>query len=121
MQSFDDRELKALGRIHNSAVAMESIDKISGYFDNFNIDIMTSVPFQTADSLMNTLETAVGTGAKHLSCYSLIVEEGTPFYDMFENGTLTKPSDDDDREMYDRLKVFLGDRGFDRYEISNIS
>ncbi len=119
VQSFNDTELKAMGRIHTSKEALESIELISRYFDNFNIDIMTSVPFQTSDSLMNTLKTAIGTGAKHLSCYSLIIEPGTPFYDMYEKGEFSLPSDEEDREMYIKLAEFLGCNGYKRYEISN--
>ncbi len=121
VQSFDNKELEILGRIHDSQTALETVEAAQRYFDNVNIDIMTAIPRQTEKSLMNTLKTAVATGVNHMSCYSLIVEEGTPFYSMYENGTLFLCSEDEDREMFETLCSYMKNQGFERYEISNFA
>ena len=119
VQSFDDGELKRLGRIHNSREAAETVTLARGYIPNINLDLMTGIPGQTMESLKSTLETAVSLEPAHLSCYSLIIEEGTPFFDEWEQNRLELPSEDEDREMYWVTGEFLERRGWKRYEISN--
>ncbi len=121
VQSLCDRELEALGRIHNGKTALETLEITKKYFNNVNADVMMSIPYQTERSLMKTLISLVETGVSHMSCYSLIVEEGTPFFEMYERGELKLPSEDDDREMFSKLCTFLKKKGFDRYEISNFA
>ena len=83
VQSFNDDELKALGRIHNSDDALKSIDMIKGAgFTNFSIDLMFAIPGQTIESLLYSLDCIKKINPPHVSVYSLILEEGTPFYDM---------------------------------------
>lgn len=117
-QSFNDDELKALGRIHTSKEIFESCDMIKeAGFNNFSLDLMLAVPHQTMDSLSYTLRCIEKINPPHVSAYSLIVEEGTPFYNM----DLDLPDENTEREMYyyvtDRLKA----KDLYRYEISNFA
>ena len=121
VQSFDDEELRTLGRIHDSESALCAIQSAQKYFDNINIDIMTAIPGQTYESLMHTLNTAVSTGAEHISCYSLILEEGTPLEAMVRSGKLSLLDEEIDRKMYRDMCSFLNSKGYERYEISNFS
>jgi len=119
LQSADDRELQRLGRIHTYKDFLDSYD-LAGKagFDNINIDIMSALPGQTLDSYKETLRKVAELDPAHISSYSLIIEEGTPFYDRYKNGE-GLPSEDEEREMYALTKSFLEDRGYKRYEISN--
>ncbi len=117
VQSFNDYELAGLGRIHTADVARKTIKmaKEAGY-DNINIDLMTNVPHQTADSLRHSLECAIESGVNHISVYSLIVEENTPFYDMYGDDYF---NDDEARDYIDMTNNLLREQGFMQYEISN--
>lgn len=119
-QSFDDGELKALGRIHDAKTAYNTICEAAEYgFENINVDLMTGLPNQNAAKLKNTLKTAVSLPVKHISAYSLIIEEGTPMADDLEKGELALPDEDSDRNMYAMTARYLRENGFLRYEISN--
>ncbi len=122
VQSFCDDELKAIGRIHNSKTAHNTIKLIKELgFDNFNIDIMLGLPNQTTNSLKKTLETAISLKPTHLSCYSLILEENTPLYEEYKNGVYSEITDEYDRSLYTLAKNILKDNGYFQYEISNFS
>ena len=122
VQSFNDSELSAIGRIHTAAQAMQAVNEIHGAgIKNINVDLMTSIPKQSGESLRKSLETAVSLPITHISAYSLILEEGTPLFDDYENGKLILSSDDEDRDNFDMLLNFLSEHGFDRYEISNFA
>ncbi|MBQ2888947.1 MAG: radical SAM family heme chaperone HemW [Clostridia bacterium] len=117
-QSFNDDELKALGRIHTSKEIFESCDMIKDAgFNNFSLDLMLAVPKQTMDSLSYTLGCIEKINPPHVSAYSLIVEEGTPFYDM----DLDLPDEETEREMYYYVTERLKAKGLYRYEISNFA
>ncbi|MBO6159234.1 MAG: radical SAM family heme chaperone HemW [Firmicutes bacterium] len=121
-QSFVDKELSSLGRIHQSDQTAESVRilKEEG-FDNISLDLMFDLPYQSLDSWMYSLQKALGLGLKHLSCYSLIVEEGTEFNRLYEEGKLNLPGEDLDRAMYHGAKAYLEKQGFRQYEISNFA
>ena len=122
VQSFNDDELKKIGRIHDSKTAYNTIchlDKMG--FQNINLDLMTALPSQTFESLKNTLNTAVSLPVKHISAYSLIIEGGTPIEKEYSKGLLDIPNEDTDREMYMHTVDFLGKNGFKQYEISNFA
>ena len=122
VQSFNDDELKKIGRIHDSKTAYNTIchlDKMG--FQNINLDLMTALPSQTFESLKNTLNTAVSLPVKHISAYSLIIEDGTPIEKEYSKGLLDIPNEDTDREMYMHTVDFLGKNGFKQYEISNFA
>lgn len=117
-QSFNDNELKELGRIHSAKdifAAFRAARKAG--FENIGMDIMLSTPKQTAESIKNTLSAVKSLSPEHLSAYSLIVEEGTPFHDM----ELDLPDEDEEREIYHYTVDFLKTVGLDRYEISNFA
>lgn len=118
VQSFNDDELKALGRIHSSEDALKSIDMIKNAgFTNFSIDLMFAIPNQTKKSLLKSIEQVKEINPPHVSVYSLIIEEGTPFYDM----KLNLPDEDTEREMYCLITDELKKVGLNRYEISNFA
>lgn len=120
-QSFNDEELKALGRIHKAADIFTAVDlaKTQG-FSNINLDLMLAIPGQSLDSLRDSLEKAGALGLSHLSVYSLILEENTALYDMYLKGEdLRLPDEDTERLMYYMTRDFLKDQGFFQYEISN--
>lgn len=121
VQSFHDRELALLGRIHTAEEARRCIESARrAGFANLNLDLMSALPGQTYESWMDSLRTAVSFEPEHLSCYSLILEEGTPFYEMHERRELPPlPSDEEDRRMYHDTKAYLASFGCQRYEISN--
>jgi oxygen-independent coproporphyrinogen-3 oxidase len=115
-QSLNDSELKLIGRAHDSKAFYETFEnaKKAG-FDNINVDVMSALPGQSLESYMSTLEKVVKLKPTHISAYSLIIEEGTPFYDM----ELELPDEDTDRLMYHETKRYLAENGYHRYEISN--
>lgn len=121
VQSFSDTELRLLGRVHDSRRAASAAEIISRYIDNYSFDIMTGIPNQTMESLKHTLDTAFSLNPSHLSCYSLIIEEGTEFYRLYEENKLNQPDEDTDREMYHFLCAYLEENGYNRYEISNFA
>ena len=132
LQSADDEELQMLGRIHTFQGFLDTwkIVREAG-FDNVNIDLISAIPGQTLESWEKTLRTAAGLAPEHLSAYSLIIEEGTPFYKMYgeESGTgggedasnrqLPLPDEDTEREIYKITEQILNRYGYHRYEISN--
>lgn len=121
LQSPDNRELRALGRIHTYEQFEESYYAArDAGFDNINIDIMSAIPYQTVTGYQSNLEKIVKLNPEHISAYSLIVEEGTPLFDKVErSGGDILPTEDEDRQMYALTKKILADAGYHRYEISN--
>lgn len=122
LQSANDRELKLLGRIHTWAEFLESfmLARECG-FANLNIDLMSALPGQTCESWKETLSRVTDLDPEHISAYSLIIEEGTPFGERYgsEEGRKLLPDEDSEREMYHETRRFLKDCGYERYEISN--
>ena len=129
LQSADDRELQLLGRIHNFAQFLESYDLArKAGFRNINVDLMSALPGQTLKSWQDTLQKVTALRPEHISAYSLIIEEGTPFYERFaederirEEGGHPRllPEEDVERQMYELTETFLHIKGYERYEISN--
>ena len=118
LQSTDDKMLAALGRIHSLRDFEDCFSAARGAgFDNISADLMYGLPNQTAEHWHKTLERAAAFGTEHLSCYSLKIEEGTPFYSM----GVTVPDDDTVADMYAECVEFLGKCGYARYEISNFA
>lgn len=116
VQSFLDNELKALSRIHSAEDGEKAVNEArKAGFDNIGIDLMEGIPCQSVESLSYSLNKAISLGTKHMSVYSLIIEEGTPFYE----NTPKLPDEDVEREMYKTVKKVLSENGFLHYEISN--
>lgn len=120
LQSTENEQLKRLGRIHTYEKFLEiyAFARNAG-FENINVDLMSALPFQTQSEWEETLRKVVSLVPKpeHISAYSLIIEEGTQFYEIEEN--LSLPKEEADRQMYWRTKELLEREGYLRYEISN--
>ena len=144
LQSVHDEELKLLGRIHTYDDFIKCYQgALRNCFDNINIDLMSGLPGQKVSDWTDTLETVLNldTQPKHISAYSLIIEDGTVFGDVYgENesepsltpdgyddlrkktralSSVQLPSEDEDREMYHLTSKILSEKGYKRYEISN--
>ena len=122
MQSAQEQELKILGRIHDfDSFCQVYREAVEAGFTNINVDVMSGLPGQTLTSYKDTLEKALRLEPmpQHISAYSLIVEEGTPFAAMADRGELPLPKEDTERAMYEETIEVLAGYGFHRYEISN--
>lgn len=130
LQSADDVELKLLGRIHTYRDFQQTYRWAQeAGFTNINLDIMSALPGQSVENYKKTLETVLSLKPQHISAYSLIVEEGTPFYEKYgqESEKLQAtgekqpdlPSEEEEREMYALTEKLLAAAGYHRYEISN--
>jgi len=119
LQSTQEKELSYLGRIHSYEQFLEGYDLArKAGFTNINIDLMSAVPYQTLDSWKETLDRILSLKPEHISAYSLIVEEGTPFYDDDKLESLI-PDEDTERKMYEITEEKLLEYGYHRYEVSN--
>ena len=118
--SADNEELKKLGRIHTWEAFEENfhLARECG-FENINVDLMSALPGQTVETWKETMEKVVALQPEHISAYSLIIEEGTPFYDLYDSHPELLPTEEDERQMYYDTKTFLASKGYERYEISN--
>ena len=124
LQSTDNKELKALGRIHTYETFLESyqLARAAG-FQNINVDLMSAIPYQTRESYRKTLKriAELVPPPEHISAYSLIIEEGTPFFERYGEGEHAEelPGEEEERQMYQDTIEILKKYGYHRYEISN--
>ena len=122
LQAWQDRLLERLGRIHSVGEFEDNfLQARDAGFKNINVDLMFSLPGQTMVDWQETLEKVIRLDPEHISAYSLIIEEGTPFFDMYEKGQITETDENTDRRMYYLAKEMLSDKGFRQYEISNFA
>lgn len=122
LQSANDLELRKLGRIHTYEQFLYSYDVLRNEgISNINIDIMSGLPGQSMDSYTDTLYRVCSLEPEHISAYSLIIEENTPFYDMYGGGNENCEflSEEEERQEYYTTKEILKNAGYMRYEISN--
>lgn len=119
LQSTDDDCLRRLGRIHTFQEFEKNYEQArkSG-FQNINIDLMSGLPGQSLRGYEDTLNRVTELKPEHISSYSLIIEEGTPFYKS-DSVLQQLPDEDTERKMYERTKEILAQQGYERYEISN--
>jgi oxygen-independent coproporphyrinogen-3 oxidase len=115
VQSFDDRFLAALGRVHDAAQARAAVDEAARCFDTFNLDLMYALPGQTLDDLARELDTALGFAPPHLSIYQLTLEPNTVFASRPPAGL---PDEDTVADMLDLITERTAARGLERYEVS---
>lgn len=116
LQSPDDTELASLGRIHDYQQFLESYQMArEAGFHNVNVDLMFGIPGQTRDGWEKSLRIVAALNPEHISAYSLIIEEGTPFAAR----NLALPDEDTEYQMYEDTARILGEYGFEQYEISN--
>lgn len=134
LQSADDRELMRLGRIHSYADFLETYSlAVQAGFQNINVDLMAALPKQKPWEYADTVKKVLALVPKpaHISAYSLIIEEGTPFYEKYGSEwerrertgetPLYLPSEEEEREMYRITEKLLREADYHRYEISNYS
>ena len=121
-QSFNDRHLKILGRLHNAAdtrAALAAARKAG--FDDLSCDLIFAVPEQTVAEWRSDLECLVDVGVDHVSAYNLTYEQGTPMTAMVADGRLEAAGNDREADMYDLAIDLLGQSGYGQYEISNFA
>lgn len=122
VQSLDDKVLKKIGRIHNRNDVLVTIDMLKeAGFENISADIIFNLPGQNVESPVNDIKEILKTGIKHISYYSLKLEEGTPLYSMKERNEIIICDDDDERKMYYEGRREMAENNFFQYEISNFS
>lgn len=114
VQSFNDQHLKALGRVHDGAMARAAIEEAAQVFDTFNLDLMYALPGQTLAQCEADLRTALDFAPPHLSVYHLTLEPNT----YFAKFPPVVPGDDEAYEMLDRITAITGEHGLQRYEVS---
>ncbi len=120
VQSANDDELAALGRVHRFGDAVRAFAEArEAGFENISADLMFGIPNQTRESFALTLKKVLSLSPNHISAYGLILEEGTPFYTNSEN--LVLPDEDTEYTMYTDAWKALEERGLSRYEISNFA
>ena len=117
LQSADDSMLRRLNRIHTTEDFLLASKLLEG--ENISVDVMIGLEDQKPEDVKATIDLAVEGGAKHISCYALKAEEGTPMYGKYLNGDL--PSEDETAELYDHALAYLKELGFNRYEVSNFA
>ena len=131
MQSANDDELKALGRIHTFEQFLKTYKLARNLgFHNINVDIMSGLPHQTVEKFTQTLQKVIRLKPEHISAYSLIIEKGTPFYDRYkfdvvrqEAGMKTEelPSEDEAYKILKKTQSMLKEAGYHHYEVSNFA
>ena len=123
LQSANNEELKLLGRIHTYEEFLESFWLArEAWFENINVDLISAIPKQTLQSFEETVQKVIALNPEHISAYSLIVEEGTPFATLYGEGGPKEqdlPSEEEERLIYKRTEELLNQFGYHRYEISN--
>lgn len=122
IQSFDDVQLKRLGRRHNAEKARQAVKnaRAAGYC-NISIDLMFALPGSTMESWQHDLESAISLKPDHLSAYNLMYEEGTPLYRALERGDFAELSEEENVEQFQMLIRLMKEAGYRHYEISNFA
>ncbi len=131
LQSADDEELQILGRIHTFEKFVKTYEMArNAGFGNINVDLISGIPYQTAEKFLHTLQKVVRLKPNHISSYSLIIEKGTPFYEEYkfdavkqEAGMQTEvlPTEDEVYRITKLTQQYLANAGYEQYEISNFA
>lgn len=129
LQSTEDDELKLLGRIHTYEQFLKTYEMARGAgYGNINVDLMSCLPYQTAEKFSKTLSRVIRLKPEHISAYTLMIEKGTPFYEQYkfdavrqEAGMPTEvlPSEDECYRIYKMTQAMLTEAGYEQYETSN--
>lgn len=120
VQSLTEEVLKTLGRLHDRETALKALRTAQeAGFENISADLMTGVPSQTVEDVLRDAGALIDSGVKHISMYSLSIEEGTLFEKRYGKDLEKYISQETDREMYHALRAFLSEKGYVPYEISN--
>lgn len=122
LQAWQNNILNNIGRIHKVEDFIECYNMARNLgFYNINVDLMFGLPGQGISDWIETLKNIIKLNPEHISCYSLIIEKKTPFYNMYKRGYISLPVEKLEREMYDFALNFLNDNGYKQYEISNFA
>lgn len=122
VQTFNDKQLKQIGRSHNEAQIYDTIASLKeAGFDNISIDLIYALPDQTMSDVKENVAKALALDIPHLSLYSLILEHHTVFMNKMRRGKLNLPQEDLEAEMFDYIITELEKNGFEHYEISNFT
>lgn len=131
LQSADDEELQILGRIHTFEKFVKTYEMArNAGFANINVDLMSGIPYQTAEKFLHTLQKVVRLKPNHISAYSLIIEKGTPFYEKYKydlvfqeagKQTTVLPTEDEVYRITKLTQQYLANAGYEQYEISNFA
>ncbi len=122
VQSFNDMQLKRLGRRHNAEKACSAVKNArAAGFGNISIDLMFALPGSTKEEWMHDLETAISLKPDHLSAYNLMYEEGTPLYNSLQRGEFKELSEEENVEQFQMLISSMKAAGYHHYEISNFA
>lgn len=131
LQSANNEELKTLGRIHTFEQFLRTYDKARHYgFSNMNVDLMSALPGQTPEGFLSSLKKVLRLKPEHISAYSLIIEEGTPFFETYQEDvelreagkqTMLLPSEEEEYQTTKMTRELLQAEGYHWYEISNFA
>lgn len=122
VQTFNDKQLKRIGRSHNESQIYSTIDHLkTAGFDNISIDLIYALPGQTMEDVKENVAKAIALDIPHLSLYSLILEHHTVFMNKMRRGKLNLPQEDLEAEMFEYIIAELEANGFEHYEISNFT
>lgn len=119
VQALDDESLKALGRQHDAAGALQAVRTAARLFDRYSFDLIYARPGQTAAAWREELGRALAEAGDHLSLYQLTIEPGTAFHTLHQRGELVTPDEDSAANLYELTQEILGAAGMPAYEISN--
>lgn len=122
LQAVQNTLLKSIGRIHDYDEFEKNFKEARDFgFNNINVDLIFGLPNQSLENWKESLERIIALNPEHISAYSLIIEEGTAFYKLYEEDKLKVPEEEVEREMYNLAKSKLLEAGYYQYEISNYS
>ncbi|MCF8000327.1 MAG: radical SAM family heme chaperone HemW [Halanaerobiales bacterium] len=121
VQSFIDKELDFLGRIHDVEDSLNTIEIIKNYFDNYSLDLIFAIPGQTFKKFKQSLQQAIKINPPHISLYNLQIEEETPLYKKLNKNEIERISEDLDYKMYNYAIKQLTTNNYNQYEISNFA
>lgn len=121
IQSFQNKELDLLGRLHSGREAEEMVSQVNKVFENFNFDLIFAIPGQSLKRWKKDLKKALEINPPHLSLYNLQIEEGTVLKDKVDSGQISPVADSLDAEMYKYACNLLSNSGYKQYEISNFA
>ncbi len=119
LQSFDDKALKFLGRLHGAAEGLAALDTAQAHFERVSFDLIYALPGQTQDEWHAMLTRALGFGTGHISLYQLTIEPGTRFATDLRRGAFAMPEEDMSAELYAMTRAMTAAAGLPAYEVSN--
>jgi oxygen-independent coproporphyrinogen III oxidase len=121
IQSFFEEDLQWMNRAHNARQAIDNLQLARKYFDNITVDLIYGTPQLTNEKWKSNVDTVIGLGIPHISCYALTVEPRTPLQKMIQQHKSENINPDKQSEQFLLLMQWLGDAGYEHYEISNFA